>query len=131
VRIRDDRGASVIDFVLVSTLLVLLLFGVLQVAVYVYARNVVSAAAAEGARNAAELGSDPMVGQQRADEVIAHALPGAAQRVHCTGSIGIDAASGLTVTTVRCRGTMRAIFLPLRMPWSIDVSSSVLRETPP
>ena len=47
VRRRADDGAAVVDFVLISTLLVFLLFAVLQVAVYFYARNVVAASAAD------------------------------------------------------------------------------------
>ena len=36
----DDSGAAVVDFVMMSILLVMLLFGVLQVAVFFYARTV-------------------------------------------------------------------------------------------
>jgi hypothetical protein len=60
-RLRDERGAAVVDFVLMSVLLVMLLFAVLQVAVYFYARNVVAASAADAARYAAAEGVDPRV----------------------------------------------------------------------
>ena len=59
----DDQGAAVIEFVMMIVLLVLVLFGVLQVAVYCYARNIVAAAAADGARYAASLGVDPGAGR--------------------------------------------------------------------
>ena len=63
-RERDD-GAAVVEFVLVSVLLVLLLFGVLQVGVYFYARNIVAASAADAARYAAAAGVDPDAGAGR------------------------------------------------------------------
>ncbi|WP_456600673.1 TadE/TadG family type IV pilus assembly protein, partial [Blastococcus sp. SYSU DS0616] len=42
-----ERGSAVVDFVLVSLLIVALLLAVLQVAVYVHVRNVVAASAQE------------------------------------------------------------------------------------
>ena len=45
-----ERGSAVVDFVLVSVLILTLLLAVLQVAVYVHLRNVVTASAQEGAR---------------------------------------------------------------------------------
>jgi Flp pilus assembly protein TadG len=130
-RWRDDRGSSVVEFVLVSTLLILLLFGALQVALFVYVDNVVSAAAAEGARTAAALGSGPDDGNRRANEVLRDAVPGVGRRVTCRGSAEVDATSGLPVATVRCTGTLRAVLVPLRLPWRVDVASSVLREGQP
>ena len=38
-----EAGAAAVEFVLISVLLVLLLFGVLQVAAFFYARNIVAA----------------------------------------------------------------------------------------
>jgi Flp pilus assembly protein TadG len=128
---RDDRGSSVVEFVLVSTLLVLLLFGALQVAMYVYVDNVVSAATAEGARTAAALGNGPDDGVQRANEVVHDAVAGVGRRVACHGSVGADAVSGLPTATVRCTGTLRAVLVPVRLPWRVDIAASVLREVPP
>ena len=63
-RLRDDgeRGSAVVDFVLVSVLIVILLLAVLQVAVYVHVRNVVTASAQEGARFAAHADVDSSLG---------------------------------------------------------------------
>lgn len=128
---RDDRGSAVVDFVLVSALLVFLLFAVLQVAVLVYVRNVVSAAAADGARRGAEYGSTPADGARRASDVLRQALPGLSADVQCDGAPTTDASSGLATTTVRCQGTLHAVLLPLGLPLRIDASSTVLREAPP
>ncbi len=64
-----ERGSAVVDFVMVSLLIVALLLAVLQVAVYVHVRNVVTASAQEGARYAANADVDSAVGAARTVEV--------------------------------------------------------------
>ena len=124
-----DGGAAVVEFVLVSTLLIFLLFGVLQVAVYFYARNVGAASAADAARYAAAEDVAPGAGAARAIRLIRQGLYDAdASGLHCTSGLTRDAASGLAATTVHCTGHIRLLFSPLRMPLTIDVRSSVLRE---
>lgn len=121
-----------IDLVLVSVLLIGLLFAVLQVAIYFYARNVAAASAADAARYAAAEGVDPRAGPLRAAALIRRGLDAAdAAAVHCTGATGRDRRSGLEVVTVRCRGRIRAVFSPLPLPLSIDVVSTVVRERGP
>lgn len=128
----DDGGAAVVEFVLISTLLVFLLFGVLQVAVYFYARNVAAASAADAARYAAAEGVAPGSGAARATKLIHQGLDEAdAGGLTCTSVLGRDSTYGLPVTTVHCRGKIRLLFSPLSMPLTIDVRSSVLREGPP
>jgi Flp pilus assembly protein TadG len=127
-----DRGAAVIEFVMMSVLLVFLLFAVLQVAVYFYARNIVAASAADAARYAANAGVDPASGGPRADELIRKGIgSGAGNRIPCHGSTTTDSASGLTVATVHCRGRLKLTFLPLALPLWIDVTTSSLKEGPP
>lgn len=126
---RDDAGAAVVDFVLMSVLLIMLLFGVLQVAVYFYERNVVAASAADAARYAAAEGVDVRAGSVRATELIRKGLDDAdASAIHCTSAPGRDARSGLATATVRCTGHVRLFFSPLELPLTIDVTSSVLLE---
>jgi Flp pilus assembly protein TadG len=129
---RDDTGAAAVDFVMMSVLLIMLLFGVLQVAVYFYARNVAAASAADAARYAAAESVDVAAGGKRADQLVHQGLDEQdASSIHCTGGLGRDAASGLPVSTVRCTGHIRLLFSPLAMPLSIDVRSSVLKEGRP
>lgn len=128
-RWRADDGAAVVDFVLVSVLLVLLLFGVLQVAVYCYVRNIVAASAADGARYAANSGVDPGAGGSRAAQLIRQAIGvGQATRIPCRGSTNTDSTSGLAVATVHCRGRLKLTFLPVNLPLWIDATSSSLKE---
>lgn len=130
--VRDESGAAVVDFVMMSVLLILLLFAVLQAAVYFYARNVAAASVADAARYSAAEGVDVHEGALRAQQLIRQGLDDAdARAIHCTSRPGRDARSGLAVTTVHCRGRIRLLFSPLKAPLVVDVTSSVLRESEP
>jgi Flp pilus assembly protein TadG len=67
---RGERGAAVVDFVLVSTLVVPLFLGILQVGLFLYVRNTVTAAASEGAHYAAVLNRQPADGEARTRQLI-------------------------------------------------------------
>jgi Flp pilus assembly protein TadG len=69
-RTRGERGSAVVDFVLVSTILVPLFLGILQVGLFLYVRNTVTAAASEGAHYAAVLNRAPADGAARTRELI-------------------------------------------------------------
>ena len=73
-----ERGSAVVDFVLVSLLVLGLLLAVLQVAVYVHLRNVVTASAQEGARYAANADVDSSSGAARNVNLVAQATTGRA-----------------------------------------------------
>lgn len=62
---RNDRGAAVVEFTLVSILLVALFLMVLQVGLVLHARNVMVSAAQEGARFAANADRSPADGVAR------------------------------------------------------------------
>lgn len=127
-----DAGAAVVDFAMMSVLLVLLLFAVLQIAVYMYERNIVAASAADAARYAASLGVDPADGGTRASATIAQGLTSAdARLVPCTGAAAVDRASGLSIVRVHCVGRMRMLLLPFPVPLGIDVTGSALQERKP
>ncbi|MFT4287015.1 TadE family protein [Nocardioides sp.] len=61
-----ERGAAVVDFVLILGLLVPLFLGILQVALVMFVRNTLASAASEGARYAATAGHSPGDGVARA-----------------------------------------------------------------
>ncbi|AWB92990.1 TadE family protein [Aeromicrobium chenweiae] len=69
-----DRGAAVVDFVLIMVLLVPLVLGIAQVALVLHVRNTLAAAASEGARSAAPLGATPADGVERTRTMIRRAL---------------------------------------------------------
>lgn len=70
----DERGAAVVDFVLVLVVLVPLFLGVLQVGLVLHVRNTLAAAASEGARFAATADRGPDAGVARTREQIRGAL---------------------------------------------------------
>jgi Flp pilus assembly protein TadG len=73
---RTDRGAAVVDFVLVLVVLVPLFLGILQVGLVLHVRNTLTSAASEGARYAARVDRGLEDGRARAREQVAGALTG-------------------------------------------------------
>jgi len=69
-----DRGAAVVDFVLVLLVLLPLVLGILQLALVLHVRNTLASAAAEGARHAAVAGSSATAGQAKVEELVDGAL---------------------------------------------------------
>jgi hypothetical protein len=69
-RRRAEHGSAVVDFVLVSMLVVPLFLGILQVGLFLYVRNTVTAAASEGAHYAAVLNREPGDGEARTRELM-------------------------------------------------------------
>ena len=69
-RSHGEQGSAVVDFVLVSTILVPLFLGILQVGLFLYVRNTVTAAASEGAHYAAVLNRAPADGAARTRDLI-------------------------------------------------------------
>lgn len=69
-----ERGAAVVDFVLVLLILLPLVLGILQLALVLHVRNTLASAAAEGARHAAVAGSSGAAGQAKVEELVDGAL---------------------------------------------------------
>ncbi len=88
---RHRRGAAVVDFVLILTLLIPLFLGILQVSLVLFVRNTLASAAAEGARYAAT--SD-------------HGLPDGVDRTReqLSGVISARYADDIRATTVMLDG---------------------------
>jgi hypothetical protein len=129
--VHDDCGSSVVEFVMISSLLVLLLFAVLQVAALFYVRSVVGAATADAARYAANSGIDSRSGGARAALLIRDGLgPGMARQLQCEALETADPASGLSVVQVGCRGRMRSLLLPVAGLVTVSASSRSLKEGP-
>jgi Flp pilus assembly protein TadG len=114
---------------MMTFLLVMLLFAVLQFAVFIYARNVVAASAAAAARYGANAGTDVDSAAAKATSLIDAGLgAGAARRFACSANSAPDPASGLRVVQVRCAGPVRMAVLPFAMPATVRASSSALKE---
>lgn len=70
----EERGAAVVDFVLVLLVLLPLVVGILQLALVLHVRNTLASAAAEGARHAAVAGSSAPAGEAKVQELVSGAL---------------------------------------------------------
>lgn len=95
---RHQRGAAVVDFVLVVVVLVPVFLGVLQVALVLFVRNTVTAAASEGARYAATRDHDPADGAARTRRQISGALAGRYARDVSAREVTIDGAPAVEVS---------------------------------
>ena len=123
-----ERGSAVVDFVLVSVLIVVLLLAVLQVAVYVHVRNVVTASAQAGARYAANADVDSAFGAPRTIEVVARATsPQTANGLACTSGEEADAA-GLTLVVVRCTGAVPSLLASLGALLPLQATGRAIKE---
>jgi Flp pilus assembly protein TadG len=123
-----ERGSAVVDFVMVSILIVTLLLAVLQVAVYVHVRNVVTASAQAGARYAADADVDSGLGAARTVEVVARATSNqTAHGLACTSAEEADP-SGLTLVVVRCTGAVPALLASLGNLLPLEVTGRAVKE---
>jgi hypothetical protein len=114
--------------VLVSVLIVMLLLAVLQVAVYVHVRNVVTASAQEGARFGANADVDSAVGAARTVEVVGRATSEQTARgLSCTSGEEADG-TGLTLVVVRCSGSVPTLLAGLGNLLPLEVTGRALKE---
>ena len=123
-----ERGSAVVDFVLVSLLVVVLLLAVLQVAVYVHVRNVVTASAQEGARYAANADVDSALGAARTVEIVGRATSEqTAEGLSCTSTEEVDT-TGLTLVVVRCSGSVPTLLASLGNLQPLEVAGRAVKE---
>jgi Flp pilus assembly protein TadG len=95
---RRQRGAAAVDFVLVMVVLVPVFLGVLQVALVLFVRNTVTAAASEGARYAATLDREPVDGAAGTRHQINGVLAGRYAQGVSAREVTIDGAPAVEVT---------------------------------
>jgi Flp pilus assembly protein TadG len=127
----SERGSAVVEFVLISLLIVTLLLAVLQVAVYVHVRNVVTASAQEGARYAANSDVPSDQGAARTVQIVAEATSvGTAQGLQCTSAEEPDG-SGLTLVVVRCSGSVPSLLAALGNLLPLEVTGRAVKEIAP
>src|SRR5690349_11999479 len=125
---RRDDGAAVVEFVLVSVLLVSLFLIVFEVGVVLHVRNVLVASAAEGARYGANADRSPAEGADRAHVVITDALgKRVAESMTCVPVEG-EELDGQAVVDVRCSGPMPIVFLPTGA-FSLTVHGHAVEES--
>lgn len=92
-----ERGAAVVDFVLVLIVLVPLFLGIVQVGLVLHVRNTLTAAASEGARYAATVDRGPSQGAARTRQQIGQALAGRFARHVSARQVTVDGVPGVRV----------------------------------
>ncbi len=124
---RDEGGAAVVDFVLVTAVVVPLVLGVVQLGLVLHVRNTLTAAASEGARLAATADHGPVDGAERTRAAVAGVLAGRyAQDV----SAASTAVAGLPGTVVRVEAEVPALGL-LGPAVAVSVEGHAVEEQPP
>ena len=117
--LRDDVGASPVEFILVGSLLTVLTLGVLQFGLAVYVRNVVHDAAVEGAYHAALADTTLAEGAQRTRDIVDRTIG-----AEYASDVTVDEAAALGQRTVevRVRATLPLVGL-LGAPRGLEVTA--------
>jgi Flp pilus assembly protein TadG len=120
-----DAGSAVVEFVGVLGLLLLLFLVIFQLGVVLHIRNVMAAAAADGARYAANADRTDAEGADRAREAIATGLSdGLARRMTVTAQPDPDDPGVVEVTI----SGPAPLFVPKLTPFRITVHGHALEE---
>jgi Flp pilus assembly protein TadG len=126
-RSRAEHGATVVDFVLVSLVLVPLVLGLVQVALVLHVRNTLTAAATEGARYAATVDRQPQDGVDRTRDQISDAIADRFADQISGADVTLD---GVPTVEIRVHASVPALGL-----WGpgveLDVVGHGVRETAP
>lgn len=95
-----EAGSAVVDFVLVTLVVVPLVLGIMHVALVLHVRNVTTAAASEGARTQAALGAPSGAGEQRTRDQISASIGQRFTQSVTVTSASVAGAPGVEVTVV-------------------------------
>jgi Flp pilus assembly protein TadG len=123
-RVSDD-GSAVVEFVLVSILVVVLILAVVQFAMALYIRNTLISAAGEGARFAAAADRMPADGAAHTRELIKSSLPDSyADNV----SAGYETVQGVPTVVVEVHASL-PVFGWLGPAKTLTVSGHAMEES--
>jgi hypothetical protein len=124
---RRERGAAVVDFVLVTVVLVPLVLGIAQLALVLHVRNTLTAAASEGARLAATVDHGPADGVTLTRSRVAGVLAGGYADDVVASETAVDGYPGVVV---RVHATVPALGL-FGPSVSLDVEGHAVEEQLP
>jgi Flp pilus assembly protein TadG len=125
-----DGGSAVVEFTLVSVLLVFLFLLVMQVGLVLHARNVLVSAAQDGARFAANADRSPEDGVARTTASISETLGAELAGRMVVTPLPAATTDGLPVVGIRVSGPLPFVFAPAG-PLSITVEGHALEEGVP
>lgn len=122
-----EAGSGVVDFLLVTGLLLFLFLAVVQVGLVVHTRTLLVAAAAEGARYGADADRTPEQGAERAREAVADTLSVRTARGLTIVPRRVTGPDGLTTVQVQVSGEVPVVLVPL-LPVRLTVRGHALQE---
>lgn len=125
-RRRTDSGSAVVEFVGVMALLLLLFLAIFQLGVVLHIRNVMAAAAAEGARYAANADRTDEEGAERARQAVATGLSAELARSMTVTAAPSTDDPGVVEVTI---SGPAPLFVPKLSPFRITVHGHALEES--
>jgi hypothetical protein len=123
---RQERGAAVVDFVLVLVVLIPLVLGIIQVGLVLLVRNTLASAASEGARLAATADRGPGDGIALTRKQIDGAISGSFAEDVTVRRVMINGAPHIEIS-VRAEVPALGLFGPAI---ELEVSGSAVEESP-
>ena len=124
IRLHDDDGSAVVDFVLVGILLTFLFLALLQLGLALHVRNTLVASAAEGARWGANADRTPADGAAVTRKLIRDSL---ADSFADGVSSGTETVDGVVTVVVRVEARL-PLFGLLGPPRAISVRGHAMEE---
>lgn len=122
-----DRGSAVVEFTLVAIVLLAVFLGILQLGLALHVRNTLVAAAAEGARYAANADRTPEDGAGHTRRLVTAAL---SERYAREVSAGYDSVGDVPTVYVRVRADLPVVGL-IGVRRGLDVRGHALDEELP
>jgi Flp pilus assembly protein TadG len=122
---RREKGSAVVESIFAILILLILVLGTIEVAFALYTRNVVAAAAHEGARAGLELGRNPSDAAAVAASTVRQSAGGLVRDLDVDASV--HRLGTRSLVTVRVTGVMKA-FGPVPLPIPLTSTASVTRE---
>jgi Flp pilus assembly protein TadG len=123
-----DAGSAIVEFVLVTTLLLILFLGIVQTGIVLHIRNTLAADAAEGARHGANLGVAESAGGDYAERLIAQSIPGRSD-VQCDG-VPAAAPDGTALVQVTCKVNVPLSLTLVGGSVNLTVTGHAIKEVP-
>lgn len=127
-RTRSEEGSTVVESVFAILFLITLLLGTVQVVFTLYSRNVIRAAAQEGARSAIERGATDPDANSAARATVARAAGGLVRDLHV--AVSRTPSGDGDVMTVRVRGRLRPLG-PLPFGAAVTAEANALAPADP
>lgn len=99
-RLRSEQGSAVVEFPLITVLILLIALAIIQAALIMYARNALTDAAVQGAHHASLVGNTPADGAARTQRLVDERFGGAydataTAREDATGRITVEVTAAI------------------------------------